>query len=542
MPQPIHTNFLLDRAIALERAGHWRSAIDTCEEAYRCSIDDRNICDLIEAVRRIGYSYQWMGDDDLAQDYLDLALTLAELQSDTRGVARALNGIAILNQVHGKVEQAESIYEQARELAIAADDILTAADISQNLGTLSSIRGDLQSALSHYSMGLSLYERQAYERGIALVLNNLGMLHTNLEEFEQASICLDRALDVCQSNDDVMTEVIVHVNRTALFLQRGNLALARESCDAAFKIASRLGDNRNKAEALRLYGAIYRHAGKLKLAETHLEQAISISSENNIPLTEAEAQREMALVLRAQERNQESLETLNRAHTLFSHLQAQREQADIAKHIAQLERDFISFVRKWGESIEAKDRYTRGHCQRVAEYACLIAERSGIGDGEMVWFKMGAFLHDLGKTAVPEEILNKAGQLSDEERRIMEQHTVIGDSMLAHIPFPWDIRPMVRSHHERWDGQGYPDALVADQIPFTARILRLADIFDALTTARSYRAPMTAEEALKVMENDEGSFDPTLFVIFRDLLSEFALITESGYSSSAMVRPAVLSA
>jgi HD-GYP domain-containing protein (c-di-GMP phosphodiesterase class II) len=155
---------------------------------------------------------------------------------------------------------------------------------------------------------------------------------------------------------------------------------------------------------------------------------------------------------------------------------------------------------------------------------------------------MGAFLHDLGKTAVPEEILNKAGDLSGEERRIMEQHTVIGDVMLAQIPFPWDIRPMVRSHHERWDGQGYPDSLIADQIPLTARILRLADIFDALTTARSYRAPLTAQQALQVMEEDEGSFDPALFEIFRELLGEFALISESSYSPGALVGSSILPA
>ena len=104
---------------------------------------------------------------------------------------------------------------------------------------------------------------------------------------------------------------------------------------------------------------------------------------------------------------------------------------------------------------------------------------------------MGAFLHDVGKTEVPEEILNKPGRLTDEERATMERHTVIGDEMLAPVEFPWDIRPMVRSHHERWDGRGYPDGLAAEAIPRSARILRLADVVDALTTARSYRAPLT---------------------------------------------------
>ena len=227
-------------------------------------------------------------------------------------------------------------------------------------------------------------------------------------------------------------------------------------------------------------------------------------------------------MLRAQERNRESLEALNRAHSLFNSLQAKHEQADINKRIGQLEGDFLSLVRMWGESIEAKDRYTRGHCQRVANYACRIAERIGIPEREMVWFRMGAFLHDVGKTEVPEEILNKPGRLSDEEREIIERHTVIGDEMLSSIEFPWDIRAMVRSHHERWDGRGYPDGLRAEEIPTTARILRFADIFDALTTTRSYREPLSPEQAFQIMVEDHGSFDPDLFEVFRELFPEFS--------------------
>jgi putative nucleotidyltransferase with HDIG domain len=533
----LHTKLLLDRAVALERAGHWHSAIETCEEVFRRSISERNIVDLVEAIRRIGYSYQWMGDAELAEEHLELALTLAELQSDTRGVARALNGLAILNQVHGEVERAESNYLKAREFALIAHDELVAADISQNLGTLSSIRGDLRAALDHYSAGLDLYERLSHQRGIALVLNNIGMLHIDLEEFDDASTFLERALAVCRANDDVMTEEIVHINRTELFVQRGELERARESCDEAFEIASRLDDNRNKAEALKFYGVIYRESEKPHLADIHLRQAIAISSKYNVPLTEAEAQRELALVLRAQNKNQESLEALNRSHILFSSLSAQREQADVTKRIAQLEDDFLSLVRVWGESIEAKDRYTRGHCQRVAEYACRIAYRAGIAERDMVWFRMGAFLHDLGKTEVPEDILNKPGHLTNEERTIMERHTVIGDEMLAHIPFPWDIRPMVRSHHERWDGRGYPDGLAAEQIPLTARILRLADIFDALTTTRSYREPLSSQQAFQIMEEDHGSFDPELFELFRDLLWEFAELAEDDRSEPVYVLP-----
>jgi putative nucleotidyltransferase with HDIG domain len=513
------TNKLLEHAAALERAGEWNATIATCEEVFTQSIKEYSVEHLVEAIRRMGYSYQWMGDVELAEDHLELALTLSALQADTRGIARALNGLAILNQVHGSLEKAEANYVMAREFAVAADDELCAADISQNLGTLSSIRGDLRSALTHYSLALTSYERQDQARGMGLVLNNIGMLHIDLKEFDHAARCLERALFVCSANEDVMTEVLVHINLAELSIELEDLERARESCDEAFEIASRLGDSRNIAEVFKLYGVLYRESGKLHLAHTHLLESIAISAKHNFPLTEAEAQRELALVLRSQDRNTESLKAFNRSHILFSELRAQREQADVVKRIAQLEQEFLSLVRVWGESIEAKDRYTRGHCQRVAEYACRIATCAGVAEADMVWFRMGAFLHDLGKTEVPESILNKSGPLSDAERSIIEGHTIIGEEMLENIPFPWDIRPMVRSHHERWDGRGYPDGLSGENIPITARILRLADIFDALTTTRSYREPLSAQQALQVMEEDHGSFDPELFEVFRSVLS-----------------------
>jgi putative nucleotidyltransferase with HDIG domain len=254
----------------------------------------------------------------------------------------------------------------------------------------------------------------------------------------------------------------------------------------------------------------------------------------------AESQRELALVLRAQDRNREALEALNHAHMLFSAVRAEQDQADVRQRVSQLENDFLSLVRAWGESIEAKDRYTRGHCHRVAEYACRIARAVGVSEHDIVWFRMGAFLHDLGKTEVPEEILNKPSQLTADERVIMERHTVVGDEILANFPFPWEIRPMVRSHHERWDGGGYPDGISGTDIPITARILRIADIFDALTTTRSYRQPLTAQQALQVMEDDQGSFDPDLFEVFRDLFPEIEDLVQSAMLDSYTLPTAVM--
>jgi putative nucleotidyltransferase with HDIG domain len=512
---------LLSHATELERAGDWQAAASTLHVVYETSLRTRDVSLLLEAVVRLGHCHRLAGRRDLATDMLELARVLGGTHGRPDIEGRALNGMGVLMLDGGDVQEAETLYRAANELGHQAGDDVLVGETEQNLGILADIRGDVEEARVRYETALLHLERAGSVRGRISSLNNLGLLHLYRGQLDAADEHFARALSICEEVGDVVRAGMVQLNRTELFLARGELDRARESCDEGFEIFSRLGHEQRQAEALKLYGMIYRESGKLHLAEIHLQRAIGLTSPA-FPLLEAQAEREMARVLRLQGRNRQALEALNRSHALFTSLQARPDLADIDQRVAELEVDFLSLVRFWGESIEAKDRYTLGHCARVADYACRIAERAGLTERDLVWFRMGAFLHDVGKTEVPEEILNKPGRLTDEERAIMERHTVIGDEMLAPVEFPWDIRPMVRSHHERWDGHGYPDKLVGEDIPRSARIMRIADVFDALTTARSYRRPLTPDEALAIMQDDAGSFDPELFDIFLELYPEFA--------------------
>lgn len=518
------TKVMLDQAVPFERAGDWDSAIALCREAFRQSIVHGDVGTLTEAVLRTAFCYRHMGDMETAMDYFELSLEIAERNQDTNRLARTYNGLGTLYHMHGEFSTAEMLYRQARDAAQAEEDLRTLGNVDQNLGSLADIQGSPTSAITHYESALTSYKVINYERGVAGVLNNMGSLYIGLSDFDSARDCLQKALDIAKRIGDAVTEGIIHINRTELLLMIGDLTQARISCDEAFEICSRIGEHANRADVLRLFGIIYRDTNKPYLAETHLREAVEVASTHKYPVEEAEAQRELSLTLGVQGRNREALAALNRAHELFSELNAKHKQADIDRRISQLQQTFLVVVSRWGESIEAKDRYTRGHCQRVADYACKIAAHAGVSEREMIWFRMGAFLHDVGKMEIPSEILNKPGRLTDAEREIIERHTVAGDEMLSTIEFPWDIRPMVRSHHERWDGTGYPDGLCGEQIPRSARILRIADVFDALTTTRSYRQPLTHDEAFELMENDEGSFDPELFAIFKELFPTFKAI------------------
>jgi putative nucleotidyltransferase with HDIG domain len=161
------------------------------------------------------------------------------------------------------------------------------------------------------------------------------------------------------------------------------------------------------------------------------------------------------------------------------------------------------------------DDYTRWHCTRVADAATELARDAGLTDEQLVWFRTGALLHDIGKLHIPKAILEKPGALTPEEMEVVQQHPVVGVAMVAQLPLPWDVRPMVRHHHERWDGTGYPDRLARKSIPKTARILCIADVYDAMTHERPYHPAHTPDEAMLLMRAERGRmFDPELLDLF----------------------------
>jgi len=153
-------------------------------------------------------------------------------------------------------------------------------------------------------------------------------------------------------------------------------------------------------------------------------------------------------------------------------------------------------------SIEAKDPYTEGHCDRLSKYSVALAERLGLPEELRVALRRAGIVHDIGKVAVPEHILLKPGPLTPEEWKVMKQHPVVGERICSPLRSFRHVLPVIRHHHEKLDGSGYPDALKGGEIPATARILQTVDIYDALTTARPYRKALSPEEALAVMQQE----------------------------------------
>lgn len=202
-------------------------------------------------------------------------------------------------------------------------------------------------------------------------------------------------------------------------------------------------------------------------------------------------------------------------------IELKRQQSEIRKNQEQNEKMSLQMIQTLSTTIEAKDAYTRGHSYRVAQYAALIAEKLGWTPEEILNLKRATHLHDIGKIGIPDPFLNKPAQLTDDEYNLIKKHTVIGAEILKDITLIPHAAEIARSHHERYDGKGYPDGLAGTEIPIHARIVAVADCYDAMNSRRIYRNALPPEVVYEEFRKNRGTqFDPEITDIFLKLLNE----------------------
>lgn len=180
------------------------------------------------------------------------------------------------------------------------------------------------------------------------------------------------------------------------------------------------------------------------------------------------------------------------------------------------------------QTVEQRDKSTGGHCQRLASLSVALGHAMGLSPEQLLALHRGGYLHDIGKIGVPDAILFKHGQLSDAEWEVMRGHTTGGEQICRPMKSLTPVLPIIRSHHERWDGSGYPDGLQGEDIPLLARVLQVADIYDALTSARPYKTALHHDDAIGIMEEESrrGWRDPELISLFRQVSSSPGLVQE----------------
>ena len=510
---------LLDEALRAERAGQRELARRRYESALYLLRSETDGEEASMILRRVGRLYLDDGDVDAGLDCVHAALAVAEIRGDSTAIANAKNIIAISHWQRGQLDEAEALYQESGQMAEIAGDARLVAMVEQNLGVIASMRGDVPRALRHYRTSLDGYRALGLDTYVANLLNDIGLAYADLGRWEDAESTYREALALCDTCGDASTALMVDVNRAAMRIARGDYVDAQVVCERVLQEARPLNDIRVLSEVYKHCGVIARELGRTEEAEEYLRVAYESALRREDLLLAAESAREQAELFTTLRRNRDALQSLNASHRLFAKLRVQRDIADVRRRIDRLERRFLDVVRQWGQSIESKDRYTLGHCERVADYTYAMAKAMGFDEQTLFWMRIGAMLHDVGKIVVPSDILNKAAPLTPAERAIIERHASAGADLLKDVEFPWDVLPMIRSHHERWDGAGYPDGLSGDAIPIAARILCVADVYDALTTHRPYRTAYTPQDAIEAMRADrERVFDPDVLDLFSRIL------------------------
>jgi len=227
-----------------------------------------------------------------------------------------------------------------------------------------------------------------------------------------------------------------------------------------------------------------------------------------------------------------------RSYRLYlGRLEAEKERVEVEKrHVEQIASLNMRTIEALALAIEAKDHTTHTHLQRVRTYAVEMARELNLGEEQIEALRAAALLHDIGKLAVPEQIINKPGKLTPEEFEKMKVHPIVGAEILERVAFPYPVAPIVRSHHERWDGSGYPEGLAGEQIPIGARILAAVDCLDALASHRQYRPALPLAEAMEKVKEKAGSwFDPQIVSILENRFIELERMAQMSEDTAATI-------
>jgi putative nucleotidyltransferase with HDIG domain len=503
---------LLLEAKSRERAGCIAEAIEAYGAATAEAARTGELATQAEALRRLGVVYHHRNEAATALELTQRSHSIARDIGDPVLAAEALNVLAGFAFETGAMQEALTRYQEALELAGSQPELR--GKIEQNLGILANIHGDHALALTHYRRSLEAFERAGNDQGRAIAYHNLGMVSADRGLWDDADRHYRKSLEITRSLGDLHLEAFGLLNHAEVHHACQRYENARTNAEAALAIFDQLGARLDKADAYKVLGMVYRDTGRHALAESRLRAAVDQAVSTGSVLSEAEASRELARLYQAMGRNQDALRLLSSSHRLFTRLDARLDLVDVSSKVHRLEETYFAVVREWGQSIESADSYTFGHCERVARYGISLAEALGLDKGQQTTIRIGAYLHDLGKVRVPHEILNKPSSLTPDEFKTMQMHPVWGLEMLATVEFPWDIKPIIRWHHEKYDGSGYPDRLRGDEIPLNAQIICIVDVYDALTTTRSYREAMQPGEALNKMQECRSWWRPDVFQAF----------------------------
>ncbi len=483
--------------------GEYEKALDYSLKALAIYEDTNDKIGVSGTLNTIGIIYGKRKDHGNALKYYLRSLAISEEIGDIKSIAKTTNNLGNIYQDRKEYEKALEFSERSLQSFTELDDDLGIASSFNNIGIILEFQGDLAAALEQFKKAYKLFKRIEYRTGFAASCNNLGELLTIQGEFKQARLYLDQALKIAKETNAKYREIHAYENLSNLCEEIGDFSEAlnyyrkfselrrkvfsEESSKNMFQLQIKFETEKKKKEA-----EIY----KLKNIELQNEISERIHIEEEL------------------RKHQDQLEELINERTI-----------ELRNSFNKLERGFQGTIVLISKITELRDPYTSGHQIRVAKLATAIAREMELPVEKIEAIYIASLVHDIGKINVPQEILCKPGILTNLEMRMIQIHPQAGYSILSEINFPWPIAEIVREHHEHIDGSGYPQGLKADDIAIESRIICVADVIEAMSFHRPYRAVLGLKEAVREITDNEG------ILYDRDVVSACKkVIYEKGFS------------
>lgn len=515
-----------EKGKVLSRLGRYNEAIVEYQKLIDYCQDEKLLSKRVDVFLEIGQLMSRTGEHDRALGYIHRALSGYRRLEDATGICKSLRNLGAIYINLGEFDDVEAAYDEAIKIALQEKLHIVYADLFNNLGTIKNIRGDWKAALECYFKAKDVFEKEGEIRKSAYTLNNIGITLLEQGQLTNARDSFLSALQVAGAVKDESLLLILNLSLTDLSLRVDNYPDARRYCQATERYLE-AKDLRNSqwVEMRKLAGKIARNEKEFDTAQQYFDEAFLLAEKLGLQFNVAELLFEKGNLLYETDQHMEALQTLERAFQLFHQFKASGKVENTESLINSIEELYLKVFEGMAGKVDHKDAYTKGHSDRVANLALLIAQKLRLPDHEIKAIVAGALLHDIGKLHTPDEILKKTSKLTSEEFDEIKKHPNKGVQLLAGIKLPWDVISMIRHHHEKFDGTGYPSGLKGEMIPSSARIICVADVFDALTSERPYRKSFAPDKALRIM-NDEMtfSFDPlvldTLISLVKDGLAD----------------------
>ena len=512
---------LLDQGRLAQARGQHQEARELYERGLHSLTSTTSASSVAQLLLSVGQTHLDTRNTSAALDCVEAAVALAGEPDMDVALALAMELRGRIRWLDGQMDEAEADFRDSRQRALSARRPGIAALGASQLGALAIVRGTPIDAVHHFEAALAEFRAAGETDAEGRTLEQLATLYADLKRWNAADQAFAEAAASLQASGDDRRLASLELARGDMALDRVDAERARTSAARALDAARRVNDPGLVARAIALNGIVARELGDAARAERLLDQADRQAQAADDLLLVAEVAREKADLFARLDRHMRALLALNRTYRALVQLRARGIDVAVVRRIRRLEEGFLDVVRRWAQRMESRDHATTGHCERVADLTCEMARRMGVDGGALFWYRVGAYLHDIGKLEVPASILNKPDRLTSDEWAVVKRHSVAGAEMLRAIDFPWDVRPMVESHHECWDGSGYPHGLAGEAIPLAARIVTVADVFDALVSRRSFKHALAPDDALDVMRRNVGRhFDPAVFKLFEEVLRD----------------------